>query len=102
MQTDLQEIEKIDKLMLKLNAEHKAYRDDVVHHAGWKEKDAATVSTRSAFMQTLGEVVAAMLPEPVSNAKELCELYFRKPVGIDDIDALIEATTLPCDKSNSN
>lgn len=102
MHTDLNEVEKLDRLMLKLNAEHRAYRDDMIHHAGWKEKDAATVKTRAGFMQSIGEVLAAMMPEPISNAKELSDLYFRKPVGIDDIDAAIMATTLPCDKSNSN
>jgi len=102
MQQDLQYINKLKALMDKLNADFNAYREEAIISAGWENKDARVSKVRLSFVQSLGELNEAVLPEAQTNAKELCDLYFHKPVGIDDIDAAIMATTLPCDKSNSN
>jgi len=102
MQQDIQEIEKIKGLMDKLNANFNAYRDEVIHSAGWADKDKLTAHPRSAFIQTLGEVIAAVLPEPSNNVVAVGELRIYQPMALDDVEALLNGTTLHLDKSKQS
>ena len=98
---DIQEIKHLKALVNKLNADFRAYCDDAIHQAGWEEKEIGTASTKASFVHSIGELVAAMLPEP-NNAMPLGELRIYAPVCLDDIGALIRTSDLPCDHSNSD
>ena len=94
-------IEKQQLGLDKLNAKFRAYKDDVVHHAGWVHAEAANEKTKQEFLLALSEL-SSLSVEHESNAKYLCDLNIRKGCGIDDIDALLHSADIPANHSNAN
>lgn len=95
-------LQELDVLMNALNSKYLAYKDDVRFHKGWKNEETCVEKSKQEVVAAAYKVVAELLPEPASNARDLGELRIYAPVGLDDIDALIRASDLPCDHSNSN
>ena len=94
-------IDKQQAALDKLNAKFRAYKDDVRHHAGWEHEEEANKSSRKNLLLALSEFDKLMFTHE-SNAKPLCDIRLDKYCGIDDLAAIVEAISLPCDQTNAN
>lgn len=96
-------IKKLDSTLIVLNHKFRAYKDDVLHHAGWEHEEQANEKAKAEFNEAFMELFQLMLPdEHESNVRDLGMVTIYSPAAVEDFQQLLEAANLPCDKSNQN
>lgn len=95
-------LQELDVLMELVQSKYRIFKDDVKFHANWDGEEACIQRSSIELMDALNMFRKSLAPIRESNAKPLCDIRLDKYCGIDDLAAIVEASSLPCDHSDAN